>query len=147
MTVEQQAPAQRSAPAGPATPAECPTTADPEVDAAAGLLRVLGAPVRLALLVELAAGSRCVHELVDALYDAGRPVSQPLVSQHLRVLRTSGLVTATRDGHEVVYALADEHVGHVVRDALSHARHAGQPDSDRSSIDPPPGQHQTTDER
>lgn len=99
------------------------SVSEPHLDAAADLLRLLGAPVRLALLVELARGSRCVHELVGALYDAGRPVSQPLVSQHLRVLRTAALVTAKRSGHEMVYALADDHVGHVVRDAISHARH------------------------
>lgn len=104
---------------GSATPA----ASEPHLDAAADLLRLLGAPVRLALLVELARGSRCVHELVGALHDAGRPVSQPLVSQHLRVLRTAQLVTATRSGHEMVYALADDHVGHVVRAAISHARH------------------------
>lgn len=99
---------------------------EPQIEAAAELLRLLGAPVRLALLVELTDGPRSVHELVDALYDAGRPVSQPLVSQHLRVLRTAQLVTTTRTGHEVTYALADDHVGHVVRDAVSHARHVGR---------------------
>ena len=42
-----------------------------------------------------------MHELVRVL---GK--SQPLVSQHLRVLKDAGLVGATRSGREVVYSLA-----------------------------------------
>jgi ArsR family transcriptional regulator len=80
------------------------------------LLRALMAPVRLALVDLLAAGPRCVHELVDAL-----GVTQPLVSQHLKVLKGAGLVNTTRRGREVVYHLVDEHVSHVVRDAVAHA--------------------------
>lgn len=83
---------------------------------AVDVLKALAAPVRLALVEELAGGPRCVHELVDRL-----GVSQPLVSQHLRVLRFAGLVTSGRRGREVEYALADEHVSHVVLDLLQHA--------------------------
>ena len=52
------------------------------LDTAGDLLRALAAPVRIALLLQLRESSRCVHELVDAL-----EVPQPLVSQHLRILR------------------------------------------------------------
>ena len=83
---------------------------------AAELLKALGASVRLALLHLLAPAPRCVHELVDAL-----GVPQPLVSQHLRTLRKAGLVVAARDGREVRYRLADQHVAHIVQDALVHA--------------------------
>lgn len=85
---------------------------NPAVD----LLKALAAPVRLAALEQLVIGPRCVHELVDLL-----GVSQPLVSQHLRVLRSAGLVTAGRRGREVEYALADHHVAHVVQDLIQHA--------------------------
>jgi DNA-binding transcriptional ArsR family regulator len=84
---------------------------------AAALLKALVAPMRLALVDLLSEGPQCVHELVGAL-DA----SQPLVSQHLKVLRSAGLVATTRRGREVVYRLADDHVAHVVRDAVAHAR-------------------------
>ena len=80
-------------------------------------MRSLSAPVRLAIVAELMAGPKCVHEIVDAL---GSP--QPLVSQHLRVLRVARLVTSERRGREIAYALADEHVGQIVADAISHAR-------------------------
>jgi ArsR family transcriptional regulator, zinc-responsive transcriptional repressor len=92
------------------------------VQVASSLLAALAAPMRLsivALLVEH--GSRCVHQLVDAL---GAP--QPLVSQHLRVLRGAGLVVGERRHREVHYALVDPHVGHIVRDALDHAAHSVQ---------------------
>ncbi|MFH8385689.1 ArsR/SmtB family transcription factor [Kitasatospora sp. NPDC018058] len=52
---------------------------------------------------------------------AGLGVSQPLVSQHLRVLRTSRLVTAHRRSREVEYSLTDEHIAHIVLDAIRHA--------------------------
>jgi ArsR family transcriptional regulator, zinc-responsive transcriptional repressor len=83
---------------------------------AAALLKALVAPIRLALVDLLSEGPRCVHELVTAL-DA----PQPLVSQHLKVLKSAGLVATNRRGREVVYRLADDHVSHVVSDAVAHA--------------------------
>ncbi|HEV2087056.1 MAG TPA: metalloregulator ArsR/SmtB family transcription factor [Cryptosporangiaceae bacterium] len=90
--------------------------AHPQYAAAGELLRALAAPMRIAIVLQLDGGPRCVHELVDAL-DA----PQPLVSQHLRVLRAAGVVTAQRRGREVAYSLADHHVAHIVGDAVSHA--------------------------
>lgn len=86
---------------------------------ASELLRALAAPIRVAIVTELAAGERCVHELVDKL---GAP--QPLVSQHLRVLRGAGMVRGARRGREIAYALVDEHIARIVADAVSHAGEA-----------------------
>ena len=102
-------------PAPSAPPSAAP--AEPALEAASALLRALAAPVRLAVIDELAAGPRCVHELVDAV-----GVSQSLVSQHLRVLRGAGLVRAARRGREVAYRLTDDHVAHIVRDAIQHSQ-------------------------
>ncbi|GAA1826782.1 hypothetical protein GCM10009682_52900 [Luedemannella flava] len=89
----------------------------PEAYEAAGeLLRALAAPLRIAIVTELSAGPRCVHELVDAL-----GVAQPLVSQHLRVLRGAAVVRGQRRGREIAYSLTDEHIGRIVADAVSHA--------------------------
>src|SRR5215468_10390549 len=88
-------------------------------EAAGDLLRALAAPIRIAIVVELGAGPRCVHELVVATGAA-----QPLVSQHLRVLRGAGVVQGERRGREIAYSLTDEHIGHIVADAISHAREA-----------------------
>jgi DNA-binding transcriptional ArsR family regulator len=90
----------------------------PDAYTAAGdLLRALSAPIRVAIVTELAGGERCVHELVDTL-----GVAQPLVSQHLRVLRGAGLVHGARRGREIAYRLVDEHIAHIVADAVSHVR-------------------------
>ncbi|MGQ0617991.1 MAG: ArsR/SmtB family transcription factor [Acidimicrobiia bacterium] len=93
---------------------------DNRLVAASDLLRALASEHRLAIVRELATGPRCVHELVDAL-----GVSQSLVSQHLRVLRASQLVRTERQGREVAYSLADDHVAHIVADAIAHAGEPG----------------------
>ncbi|MDQ4031934.1 MAG: metalloregulator ArsR/SmtB family transcription factor [Actinomycetota bacterium] len=83
--------------------------------AAGELLRALAAPVRIAIVLQLRDSERCVHELVDAL-----GVTQPLISQHLRVLKSAGVVRGERHGREVVYQLVDEHLSHIVVDAVAH---------------------------
>ncbi|WP_372444765.1 ArsR/SmtB family transcription factor [Crossiella equi] len=82
---------------------------------AGDLLRALAAPVRIAIVLQLRESERCVHELVDAL-----GVAQPLISQHLRVLKSAGVVRGERHGREVVYRLVDEHLSHIVVDAVAH---------------------------
>jgi DNA-binding transcriptional ArsR family regulator len=100
---------------GRLTPALAPGSATYE--AAGELLRALAAPVRIAIVTELGAGPRCVHELVET---TGAP--QPLVSQHLRVLRGAGVVRGERRGREITYSLTDDHIAHIVADAIIHAR-------------------------
>lgn len=90
---------------------------DPALAAAAELFKVLGNGSRLSLLVLLGESPQTVSALESAT-----GLSQPLVSQHLRTLRQSGLVAADRVGREVMYRVTDEHVSHVVADALAHAR-------------------------
>ena len=86
-------------------------------EAAGELLRALAAPVRIAIVTELGGGPKCVHELVESTGAA-----QPLVSQHLRVLRGAGVVRGERRGREIAYSLTDDHIGHIVADAITHAR-------------------------
>jgi ArsR family transcriptional regulator, arsenate/arsenite/antimonite-responsive transcriptional repressor / arsenate reductase (thioredoxin) len=67
------------------------------------LLRMTAHPLRWALMTELASSDRRVRELVAAV---GEP--QNLVSYHLRLLRTAGLVVARRssfDGRDSYYHL------------------------------------------
>lgn len=86
------------------------------LDLAGDILRALAAPVRIAIVLQLREAPRCVHELVDAL-----EVTQPLISQHLRVLKSAGVVRGERSGREVVYRLVDDHLAHIVVDAVAHA--------------------------
>lgn len=89
---------------------------DPAVVRTIALFKALAHPVRLGIVLRLGRGDAAVHELVDAL-----DVSQPLVSQHLAVLRDAHLVRADREGREQRYALVDDHVAHIVHDAVQHA--------------------------
>ena len=84
--------------------------------AAGDLLRALAAPVRIAIVLQLKESARCVHQLVEEL-----EVAQPLISQHLRILKAAGVVYGERRGREVVYRLVDEHLTHIVVDAVTHA--------------------------
>lgn len=98
-----------SAPPAPIPPKETLT-------AAGDILRALAAPVRIAIVLQLRESERCVHELVGAL-----GVTQPLISQHLRVLKSAGVVQGERNGREVLYRLVDDHLAHIVIDAVAHA--------------------------
>jgi ArsR family transcriptional regulator len=92
------------------------TPLDISLESAGELLKTLAAPVRLAIVMELAREPQCVHDLVDSV-----GVSQSLVSQHLRVLRSAQLVAGRRRGREVEYRLVDDHVAHIVQDAIRHS--------------------------
>ena len=81
------------------------------------LFGALSSPVRGAVVHRLSEGEQTVGQLVE-----WSGLSQPLVSQHLRVLRGARLVTSERRGREVVYALTDEHVAHVFLDAFHHTQ-------------------------
>lgn len=91
------------------------------VEAMGDLFRALATPVRLSIVVELSAAPRSVGELVEAL-----GVSQPLVSQHLRVLRAARLVAVAQRRRERVYRLLDDHVRHIVGDAGQHVAEHGR---------------------
>ena len=70
-----------------------------------GAWGLLGDPSRRAIFELLARAPRSVGELAAEL-----PISQPAVSQHLRVLREGGLVLSHREGTRRVYRLNPEGV-------------------------------------
>ncbi|MBO3129892.1 ArsR/SmtB family transcription factor [Dermatophilus congolensis] len=87
------------------------------IDRAADLFKALGHQARLHIMVVLLEKPRSVGEITEAV-----DLSQPMASQHLRTLREAGLVTAAREGREVIYSVSDEHIGHVLADALEHVQ-------------------------
>lgn len=60
---------------------------------AAELLKAFSHPTRLAILVELVAGPKCVTDMEELL-----PARQANISQHLAVLRHAKLVDYAQDG-------------------------------------------------
>jgi len=71
----------------------------------ARLCKAIADPKRLLIITELRSGPLTVGELSQAL-----EMSQSNTSQHLAVLRERGVVTATKDGPNVYYALASKKV-------------------------------------
>ena len=67
---------------------------------AARALDALGDPTRRAVLELLRGGERSVREITD-----DTEVSQPAVSQHLRVLRDAGLVAVRPEGTRRLYSV------------------------------------------
>lgn len=65
---------------------------------------ILGDPVRRRLLELLADGERSAGEL-GAVVQAEFGISQPAVSQHLRVLRDNGFATVRAEGTRRLYAV------------------------------------------
>ena len=80
--------------------------------AKAAFFRVLGHPVRIRVLELLQDGPMPVRDLLSVI-----DVERSNLSQQLAVLRRSGIVTATRDGDTVVYALAGADVAELMRAA------------------------------
>jgi DNA-binding transcriptional ArsR family regulator len=69
-------------------------------------LDALADPTRRAILDKLRGGPRAVGEIA-----AGMAISRPAVSQHLKVLKESGLVAETRAGTRHYFAIAPEGLG------------------------------------
>ena len=66
----------------------------------------LADPMRQEILEKLREGPRAVGEIA-----AGMTISRPAVSQHLKVLKESGLVAETRRGTRHYFAIAPEGIG------------------------------------
>jgi DNA-binding transcriptional ArsR family regulator len=80
-----------------------------DVAADANRLKALGHPVRLGIAMRLAREPEtCACDFAD-LFD----VSQPTVSEHLRVLRKAGIVTTKRRGTQICYSLDPAAVRHI----------------------------------
>src|SRR5689334_3129784 len=98
----------------PRPPASLPSRA--QIEAAAEIFRALGDPERLRLLLRLAESEACVSELAE---DEGEKVTT--VSARLKTLSVVRLVRRRREAKHVFYALADEHVLPLIRNAIDHA--------------------------
>jgi len=72
-------------------------------------------PTRLRILTLLFTSERSVSYLADHL-----SVSQSAVSHQLRLLRTLDIVRYRKEGREVFYDLADDHVRDILIRTLEH---------------------------
>jgi DNA-binding transcriptional ArsR family regulator len=84
----------------------------------ARIMSALATASRVRILAILRDGPIGVTDLADLL-----TMEQSAVSHQLRVLRDLGLVTPTRHGRNVSYALHDEHVALLIDQAVYHLAH------------------------
>ncbi|PSR18796.1 ArsR family transcriptional regulator [filamentous cyanobacterium CCP3] len=81
----------------------------------AELFSALSDPHRLKLLSALAQQELCVCDLAAAV-----KMGESAVSHQLRVLRSQRLVTYRRQGRNVYYGLADDHIMSLYREVAAH---------------------------
>ena len=81
----------------------------------AELFKTFGDSTRIKILCVLFEGEKCVQEITDAT-----GASQSAVSHQLRILKTARLVRARRQGKQVCYCLADDHVKTILGMAKEH---------------------------
>ena len=83
-------------------------------------LQALATPSRLMILTRLREAPCTVTDLAEST-----GMEQSAVSHQLRLLRNLGLVTGTRSGKNIVYALYDNHVAMLLDEAVYHIEHLG----------------------
>jgi len=81
----------------------------------AATFKAIADPSRLKILFALRQGELCVYHLVEAVGG-----TQSAVSHQLRILRDNRIVKTRRDGQNIVYSLADEHVLAVLELTYAH---------------------------
>ncbi|KUG03368.1 transcriptional regulator, arsr family [hydrocarbon metagenome] len=70
------------------------------IEAIANLFKAMGEPTRLKILKLLSIQEMCVCELVEVL-----DISQPRVSQHLKVLKNAGVVKERKDKQRTFFSI------------------------------------------
>lgn len=106
-------------------PNAIPELDDDQVIEIADVLRLMGDPTRLRILLACLAQPAPVGELAIRV-----GMSRSLVSHHLRMLRSSRVLRATRDGKQVIYSEADERVRCIVIDLANHVLGATEDEDD-----------------
>jgi len=92
---------------------------DPDfAGAVADTMQALATPSRVRILGRLRSGASSVNELAEAV-----GMEPSAVSHQLRLLRHLGFVVGHREGRHVVYDLHDDHVAHLLNEAISHVEH------------------------
>lgn len=81
----------------------------------ADLFKVFSDTTRIKILYALMSDELSVNEIADAL-----GASQSAVSHQLRILKQAHLVKFRRDGRNIHYSLADDHVLTILDQGLTH---------------------------
>lgn len=72
-------------------------------------------PTRVHILFLLAQREQCVSEIAEQV-----ELSQSAISHQLRILKQMQLIKFRRDGKNILYSLADDHVKTILQMGLEH---------------------------
>lgn len=89
--------------------------AEMDLEKACNLFRVLGEPSRLKIVLALQAGEMCVYHIAEVCGG-----NQSAVSHQLRILKDNGVLKARRDGQNILYSIADEHIYDILSTSEEH---------------------------
>ena len=81
----------------------------------AELFKVFGDSTRIKILCCLFDGEMYVQELADRV-----GASQSAISHQLRILKQAKLVKFRREGKNIIYSLADDHVRRIINQGMEH---------------------------
>ena len=93
---------------------------DAVIAAFAERLKVCGHPLRLKMLCLIEKEDACVTDLWQCLHQ-----SQPVISQHLAVLKEKGIVSSETRGNRRIYSIIDPFVKGIVHSLSSGNGAAG----------------------
>ncbi len=92
---------------------EMPTSE--ELERTCNVFRMLGEPSRLKIVLALLRGEMCVYHLVECCGG-----TQSGTSHQLRILKDNRVVKSRREGQNVLYSLADEHIAKILELGRAH---------------------------
>lgn len=81
----------------------------------AELFKAFGDPTRVQILSLLAQQERCVGDIAEEV-----ALSQSAISHQLRILKQMHLIKFRREGKNILYSLADDHVRTILQMGLEH---------------------------
>lgn len=81
----------------------------------AELFKGFADPTRVQILSLLMDGEMCVNDIAQAV-----ELSQSAISHQLRILKQMHLIKYRRDGKNILYSLADDHVLTILQMGLEH---------------------------
>lgn len=79
------------------------------------LFKAFGDATRVEILSLLSGGERCVNDIAEAVN-----LSQSAISHQLRTLKQMHLIKSRREGKNLLYSLADDHVLTILQTGLEH---------------------------
>lgn len=81
----------------------------------AEVFKVFGDSTRIRILVVLFESEVCVCDIAEALQ-----MTQSAISHQLKILKQAKLIKNRREGKQIFYSLADEHVKTIISMGLEH---------------------------